>query len=49
MLDLKNKEAQDWSDASGKTIIIDTNKEEQLDDNWQKWEQMPRDKKENFS
>lgn len=45
MLDLKNKEAQDWSDDSGKTIIIDTNKEEQLDDNWQKWEQMPRDKK----
>lgn len=45
MLDLKNKEAQNWSDSSGKTIIIDTNNEDQLDDAWQKWEQMPRDKK----
>lgn len=42
MEDLKNKEASDWSQTTGKAIIINTNKESELDLAWQKWEQMPK-------
>ena len=42
-VDLKNKEAEEWSTDALTEIIPDSSSEKELDDEWQKWNDMPRD------